>query len=256
MLSTPKPMILAALLASLAPLSAAQSLDGAQSDAAALAARAASAKTATLTCTPLPRALECVVDRETRKVPVSDDQFRAYFPDASTQVELLSPGLSHDYEVYYQFDRAAFAALLKGAASSVSGTLEEKVERVAPRSTPATCRIADAAPRSDYYAISGRLDLGTKALTTDRAQGPSALLDASKGVNVDERCGELAAPVRYSLNYLVTPRHYWGEDFLQLPQSVLGRGTAPFQANLHLCQYDGEWHASENVAELCTLGAP
>jgi hypothetical protein len=250
MLSTPKPLLLVTLFAALAPLSAAQTLDGSQAAAGALVAKAA-ANAATLTCTPLPRALDCVVDRETRRIDIGDDQFRAYYPDASTKVELLTPGISHDYDVYYEFDRAAFAALLKGAASSVAGTLEEKVERVAPRSTPASCTVADAAPRSDYYALTGAFDFRTRSLTTSRARGASPLVP--HGWTVDERCGTLAAPQEYSLNFFVTPQHYWGEDVLQLPQSVLGRGAAPFQANLHLCQYDGEWHSSENVAELCTL---
>lgn len=251
MLSTRKPLLLATVLAALAPLSAAQTLDSAQSAAGALAAKAAASNVAKLTCTPLPRALECVVDHETRTVALGDDQFRAYYPDASSKVELLTPGISHDYDVYYEFDRAAFAALLKGTASSLTGTLEEKVERVAPRSTPATCTVSGAAPRSDYYALNGEFDFRTRSLTTSRARGASPLVP--HGWTVDERCGTLAAPQEYSLNFFVTPQHYWGEDVLQLPQSVLGRGAAPFQANLHLCQYDGEWHSSENVAELCTL---
>lgn len=257
MLPIQKPLLLAALLFALAPLCAAQplTLADAQGPARELAARAAAGRLKHLSCSPLPPSLECTVDGERRAVAIAGDGFRAYYPEASSKIELLAPGITHDYDVYYEFERSAFEALAAGRTTSLSGVWVENVERTPSRSTPAKCVVSQRRQtRDSYYELTGDLDPQTKALTTSRGQGASPLIDVSRGWTVDERCGTLAAPTEYSLNYSVTPQNYWGEDVLQLPQSALRPSAEPFQANLHLCQYDGDWHASEDVALLCTLG--
>lgn len=98
-------------------------------------------------------------------------------------------------------------------------------------------------------SITGELDLATMALADSRSQGTSRLFGAQA---VDSRCGTLPAAFAGSLNYEVTPRHYWGEDILQLPQVAL-RASGAFKANLHTCSYDGDWSASQNNELECTL---
>jgi len=105
-----------------------------------------------------------------------------------------------------------------------------------------------------YYSVDGRLELGSMALTTDRGV-KSSILKVSKGSNpVDSRCGETAAPLEKNLNYEVTPPHKWGQDILQLPKNALVVSGA-FDANLHTCDYDGDWSASHDAAVTCTLTA-
>lgn len=102
--------------------------------------------------------------------------------------------------------------------------------------------------KSADSAFTGELDLATKTLVTSRAQGSSPRL----GSAIDSRCDALPAAYEGSLNYDVTPRHYWGEDILSLPQAAL-RASGAFKANLHTCQYDGDWSASQNAELECTL---
>lgn len=103
-------------------------------------------------------------------------------------------------------------------------------------------------------AVAGRLELGSMVLTTDRGV-KSSILKVSKESNpVDSRCGTTAAPLESSLNYEVTPPHKWGQDILQLPKNALSAAGA-FDANLHTCDYDGDWSASHDAAVSCTLSA-
>jgi hypothetical protein len=104
------------------------------------------------------------------------------------------------------------------------------------------------------YAITGQLDLGTTNLKNSRSGDSAKLIDASRKDVMDERCGKAAMALAQSLNFYVTPRHYWGEDILQLPKAVTP-GPGSFDANLHVCQYDGDWSDSDNVALRCTLTA-
>lgn len=118
----------------------------------------------------------------------------------------------------------------------------ENIERLDPRSAPAAC----TKPRqgSADYSIKGRLDLDSLALVVNsRSADRSPLLDVSKAGIVDERCGKTALAPADSLNYYVTPAHYWGEDILQLPKSA-ATGRVYVDGNLHLCQYDGDWSVS------------
>lgn len=103
-------------------------------------------------------------------------------------------------------------------------------------------------------SVSGLLDLGSLSLDNSRSRSASPLIaQADESRVVDERCGSLMSPLKDNLNYEVTPAHYWGQDILQLPKSALGSGGKPFQAFLHECQYDGDWHASWDIALTCTL---
>jgi hypothetical protein len=113
------------------------------------------------------------------------------------------------------------------------------------------CRAANG---DRYYGVEGVIDLKTKVLTS-ALFGKSPLLDASKGAKlVDERCGATAAPIASSDNYYTTAPHNWGEDILQLPKGFLpAAGTGSFNANLHACQYDGDWSSSRDVAMKCEI---
>ena len=103
-------------------------------------------------------------------------------------------------------------------------------------------------------AIAGTLDLSTLTLADSRSGGNSRPLDVSRGGVIDDRCGSTRAPLAESVNFEVTPSHYWGQDVLQLPKAaVIAPGPGSFPANLHLCQYDGDWSSSEDVALRCTL---
>lgn len=97
-------------------------------------------------------------------------------------------------------------------------------------------------------ALTGELNLSALTLNTSRAQGPSPRFSAA----VDSRCGTLPEAFAGSLNYEVTPRGYWGEDVLQLPQSAL-RSSGKFKANLHTCSYDGDWSDSQDEELECAL---
>jgi hypothetical protein len=97
-------------------------------------------------------------------------------------------------------------------------------------------------------SFTGELDLATLSLVTSRTQGPSPLF----GQAIDSRCDALPAAYEGSLNYDVTPRHYWGEDILQLPKAAL-LSSGAFKANIHTCQYDGDWSSSANEELECTV---
>ncbi|HXS99502.1 MAG TPA: hypothetical protein VN915_02405 [Elusimicrobiota bacterium] len=102
-----------------------------------------------------------------------------------------------------------------------------------------------------YYSVDGRLELGSMILTVGGVK--SSLLKVSKDSDpVDSRCGTTAAPLESSLNYEVTSPHKWGQDILQLPKNALA-ATGAFDANLHTCDYDGNWSASHDAAVSCTL---
>lgn len=105
-----------------------------------------------------------------------------------------------------------------------------------------------------YYSVEGSLELGSMVLTTDRGVKSSILKVSKDGSPVDSRCGTTAAPLESSLNYEVTPPHKWGQDILQLPKNALAVSGA-FDANLHTCDYDGDWSASHDAAVSCTLTA-
>lgn len=97
-------------------------------------------------------------------------------------------------------------------------------------------------------AFTGELDLATMALATTRGPGSSPRFEGA----VDSRCDALPAAYADGFSYDVTPRHYWGEDILSLPKGALSASGA-FKANLHTCQYDGDWSASQNAELTCTL---
>lgn len=98
-------------------------------------------------------------------------------------------------------------------------------------------------------SITGELNLATMTLVDSRSDGTSRVFDPK---SVDSRCGKLPEAYSGGLNYEVTPRHYWGEDILQLPQAAL-RAPGSFKANLHTCSYDGDWSASQDNELECTL---
>ncbi|MBI2386905.1 MAG: hypothetical protein HYV14_13010 [Elusimicrobia bacterium] len=116
-----------------------------------------------------------------------------------------------------------------------------------PAAQPKTAALRCTGKSADS-AFTGELDLGMLALKTSRAEGASPRL----GSAIDSRCDALPAAYEGSLNYEVTPRGYWGEDVLQLPQAAL-RSSGKFKANLHTCQYDGDWSASQDEELECTL---
>jgi hypothetical protein len=150
-------------------------------------------------------------------------------------------------------DASAKAALTAVRAQRALAAAEKPAVAAKPaRTVHISCH---AAKNDDWYGISGDVDLDTMALTSDRS-GKSALLDATKGdALVDGRCGETALPIATSDNWYVTRPHEWGEDILQLPKGKVAAGASTFAANLHGCQYDGEWHASDDAALTCTVSA-
>ncbi|MCX5794652.1 MAG: hypothetical protein NTY77_04050 [Elusimicrobia bacterium] len=231
--------------------------------AAATAARPAPAakpsRSAQLSCAAVVRDLDCLVEGEQRPIGVSkgpaDDRFREFRTESSGKpvVMLLAPGANYDYDVHYDFDAKDYDAFVQGKVSSLKGTYVENIERLDPHSAPAVC----TKPRqgSADYSIKGRLDLDSLALVVNSRSGErSPLLDVSKAGIVDERCGKTALAAADSLNYYVTPAHYWGEDILQLPKSA-ATGRVYVDGNLHLCQYDGDWSDSEDVPLHCSLRA-
>lgn len=154
--------------------------------------------------------------------------------------------------------RFSFLALILVAASAFAQTdLSESAVKAgaAQARQRASLVLKCVAKNGDkYYSVDGRLELGSMVLTTDRGV-KSSILKVSKGSNpVDERCGTTAAPLESSLNYEVTPPHKWGQDILQLPKNALAAQGA-FDANLHTCDYDGDWSASHDAAVSCTLTA-
>lgn len=244
----PARTLLAAAVLAAVPLSA-QELPAAAGRA--LAAQAASAKTVRFSCRPLAVELECLVEGVKHAVTVAPDAYRAFPAEQAGKLELLETGSSPDHQVYYAVDAASVEGPAKVGATLDASYVQDD-ERIGPRATPATCSITRLATPADYYSLTGELNLSTQVLTTSRGEGPSPRIKIARGSSpVDERCGRTAAPLKDNLDYYVTPRHYWGEDILQLPTQVLGAGSSGFQANLHLCQYDGEWHASEDVALYC-----
>lgn len=113
----------------------------------------------------------------------------------------------------------------------------------------APAKAASISCKGKSESLTAELDLTTMALADSRSQGTSRQV---KGEAVDSRCGELPATFKGSLNYEVTPRHYWGEDVFQIPQSAL-KANGSFKANLHTCSYDGDWSASQDNALDCTV---
>ncbi|MBI5199994.1 MAG: hypothetical protein HY925_00275 [Elusimicrobia bacterium] len=106
------------------------------------------------------------------------------------------------------------------------------------------------------YSFNAQLDLRTNVLTDSRTEGSSEPLDFSKREVVDSRCGKIGWAPADHLNYEVTPKHWWGQDIVQLPKSAAANPNgASFQANMHACAYDGGWSASEDVLLRCTLTA-
>jgi hypothetical protein len=101
----------------------------------------------------------------------------------------------------------------------------------------------------------GTLNLDTMSLETSRAPASKAITETEESKVVDGRCGRLAASLGDSLTFEVTPIHYWGQDFLQLPKSAASADGKPFEAQLHTCQYDGDWHADSDDTLVCTLKA-
>lgn len=97
-------------------------------------------------------------------------------------------------------------------------------------------------------SLTAVLDLVTMTLSDSHSGGTSRLMSAQ----VDSRCGALPAAYADSFNFEVTPRHYWGEDVLQLPRAALSANGA-FKVNLHTCSYDGDWSSFEDEELECTL---
>lgn len=116
-----------------------------------------------------------------------------------------------------------------------------------PAAKPRAASLSCTGKSSDS-SLNGELDLATMSLVSSRAQAPSRPF----GPAIDSRCGALPAAFAGGLNYDVTPRHYWGEDILSLPRSA-PRASGAFKANLHTCQYDGDWSASQDAELECTL---
>lgn len=101
----------------------------------------------------------------------------------------------------------------------------------------------------------GSLNLDTMSLETSRAPASKPVKGADESQVVDGRCGSLPVSLGESVTFEVTPAHYWGQDFLQLPKSAAAASGKPFEAQLHTCQYDGEWHADSDDTLVCTLTA-
>jgi hypothetical protein len=236
-------------------------LNQAQAPAEVILARAGLIRIADLRCNKISTQFSCVVGKEKRDVAVSavpaTEEFRL-FPTQSSgkrEVLFLAPGANPDYDVYYRFNQTDFDAVMKSGASVLNGEYVENVERLEPWSAPAACTLIKPGAAGDF--LTGEFNLASRALSTSRRPGFSAPIATSQSkATVDERCGRTREPLAKNLNYYVTPDRYWGQDILQLPlRAPAFLGPATFSANLHMCQYDGEWSSSQDVALSCTLTA-
>ncbi|MCX5788257.1 MAG: hypothetical protein NTX64_07095 [Elusimicrobia bacterium] len=118
---------------------------------------------------------------------------------------------------------------------------------------PAYAILGCSAAKNAVPAFTAVLNLATMDLADSRSGGNSRRFDAAQANVVDERCGTPRAPLAETLNFEVTPTHYWGQDILQLPKAIAAPGPSSFSANLHLCQYDGDWSSFEDVELQCTI---
>ena len=101
----------------------------------------------------------------------------------------------------------------------------------------------------------GTLDLDTMSLETLRSPAAKAVKETDESKVVDGRCGKLPASLADTLTFEVTPTGYWGQDFLQIPKSAAAASGKAFEAQLHSCQYDGEYHSDSDDTLVCTLTA-
>ncbi len=129
--------------------------------------------------------------------------------------------------------------------------------KAVPRLADLVCRVEKRISEVYPGDLSGTLDIDSLELQENRSGGrDKPISEPREDKAVDERCGKVVSPLADNYNYYVTPRHYWGEDILQLPKSSLsGAGKSAFKAQLHLCQYDGDWSHDWDVVLDCTLTA-
>jgi hypothetical protein len=149
----------------------------------------------------------------------------------------------------------AVAVLAAGAfaQSDLSeSTLKAGVAQSRQRASLVLKCSAKAAGASD--SVDARVELGSMVLTTAAGVKSSILKVSREDDPVDYRCGTTALPLEENLNYAITAPHQWGQTILQLPKNFLGR-TGAFDANLHDCNYDGEWSASSDAPLTCTVSS-
>jgi hypothetical protein len=138
--------------------------------------------------------------------------------------------------------RAERAAAQQPAKGSTAAAAPKRVAKLACREK-----------KSNAASLQGTLDLDTLALLLTRAPAAKPVTQTDERKVVDDRCGRLLSPLADSLTYEVTPVHYWGQDLLQLPKSSPEANGRTFEAQLHTCQYDGEWHADSDTLLVCEL---
>ena len=136
------------------------------------------------------------------------------------------------------------AAVLAANAFAQADLSEQAVKAVAAQAHQRSSVVLKCSAKSGdkYGAVDARVELGSMAITTGAGEKGS-ILKVSKGSDpVDSRCGTTAWPLEANLNYEVTPPHKWGQTILQLPKDFMAK-TGAFDANLHDCDYDGDWGA-------------
>jgi hypothetical protein len=145
------------------------------------------------------------------------------------------------------------AALAQARDERAAQAAKPKAAQAAPRRlADLSCKPQKPGPGA-REALTGVIDLDSLSLENSRSGGATPLIAQGEPRVVDGRCGALLSPLKDNLNYYVTPRHYWGEDILQLPKAAPSSAGKPFTAYLHTCQYDGEWHADWDAVLDCTL---
>lgn len=141
------------------------------------------------------------------------------------------------------------------AARSAAHAVAAAVPAAPARRRLAALRCLSVDGRGGDFALS--LDLDTRAvLVSEKDARP--LLDSKLGDKlIDSRCGKTALPIDKSANWEITAPHTWGQYVLQAPAAVIEAGrSASFEANLHSCDYDGDWSSSGDRRLKCELLVP
>jgi hypothetical protein len=172
----------------------------------------------------------------------------AVLPAAAQQVLAPTPAVPQSLEAAQDSLRAAVALMKQERAAAQAE--KAKAAAAAPKRV---AQLACVDKKSKAQSLQGTLNLDTLSLDLSRAGVSKPVTQTDEKKVVDERCGKLLAALADSITYDVTSAGKWGQDLLQLPKTSAEASAKPFDAALHTCDYDGEWHADSDSVLSCTL---
>lgn len=115
-------------------------------------------------------------------------------------------------------------------------------------------RCVSAGELSKDFTVEGELDVGAQTFRFTQLRSPQReSVLCSPVADVDPRCGIPALPLEDTFTFDVTEYDVLGDYLLQLPREAVAAMPVSFAANLHQCDYDGNWSSFQDVSLHCDL---